>query len=136
MASKYLDSTVFLYAMLTQGPKSARAADVLRSLAEGDFDAVTSSLTLDEVLHKLSRVAGRPQAAQQVENLLSLPSLKVQAVSRKTMSAALGWFEKKKELGARDAVHVAAAFEAGATTILSDDADFDGIEGLPREGLG
>ena len=41
-----------------------------------------------------------------------------------------------KALKPRDAIHLATALKAGASTIVSDDADFDNIKEIKRKGLG
>lgn len=128
----YLDSSLFLYAVLHQGPKSARAADLLRSVAEGAVRAVTASLTVDEVVWKLETARSRRQALAVGSRILSLSGLEIRPVAVEEIRSAIDLLGKHPRIGPRDAIHAAVALKAGASGIATDDGDFDELSGLPR----
>lgn len=136
MISKYLDSTVFLYALLEQGPRSRRAADILRAVAAGEQEAATASLTVDEVLYKLLRKGLRETALETMSALLSMADLRLLPIGREEVRLSLDLLGRYDHLHPRDAIHAAAAKAAGIQTVVSDDVDFDEIDGIRREPLG
>lgn len=132
---RYLDATVFVYAALFQGPKSARAVDLLRSAAASDDDFATCALTVDEVVHKLTKYLDRPAALAYGEKILTLPSLRLVPVGAEEARSALALMRKHPHLRPRDAIHAAAAYAVGAQAIVTDDADFDRLPEVKREPL-
>lgn len=131
---KFLDASVFLSASLAQGAAARPAQDLLRFLAP-NRPALTSVLVLDEVLWILRKRHGAAAAVRESRPLLAMPGLRILPVGPQDWAAALNLIESKSALKPRDALHAAVALSAGATTMVSTDADFDGIPGLRREAL-
>ena len=120
----YLDSNVFVYAALYDGPKAA-----------GREPAATASLTVDEVVWILSQEADRGVALEQGERLLSVPNLSVLDVTAQTMLGVLRHMDAYDHLTPRDATHLAAMIDHGVFTVVSDDADFDRVDEVERQPL-
>lgn len=132
---RYLDATVFVYAALFQGPKSARAVDLLRTAAAAEDEFATCALTVDEVVHKLTKYLDRPAALAYGEKILTLPSLRLWPVGAQEARLALDLMRKHPHLRPRDAIHAAVARAVEAQAIVTDDADFDRLLEVRREPL-
>jgi predicted nucleic acid-binding protein len=132
---RYLDANVFTHAVLHRGPKGAKAADLLRSVAEGEEDACTSALAWDEVVGALMAAGPREKALSSASVLFSSGRLRLVPIRREEIQAATKLMEEHAGLDPRDAIHAACAMAAGAKEIVSEDADFDGVVGLRRVGL-
>ncbi|MEA3201361.1 MAG: uncharacterized protein QOE90_2789 [Thermoplasmata archaeon] len=131
----YLDANVLIYPVLHTGPKSDAAAALLARLEAGKEHAATSSLTLDEVLWVVGKNAGRDVALRHAELVLGLPRLRILPVRDAEVRAALDLMRAHRKLSPRDAIHAATAMGAGIFTVVSDDADFDAVDGLERRPL-
>ena len=131
----YLDASIFLYPALQSDAKAARAAEILRDVAAGDEQATTSSLTFDEVVWKIRQRFGRETALQAADNFLAIPNLRIAAVAIEHLRSARDLMARYARLDPRDAIHAAVALSVSAKKIASDDADFEGIAGLPRLSL-
>jgi predicted nucleic acid-binding protein len=130
----YFDANVFIYAV-EQSPEHAAFLDELFTLLEaGEIVAVTSELTLAEVLAKPLE-AQRPDLAQLYEAMIA-PSdwLTVVPVERIVLVEAA---RLRVPLGLKlpDAIHVASAVAARCDVLLSNDRRLRVPAGLPRLGL-
>jgi len=130
----YLDSNVFVYAALYEGDKADGARRLLRETVEGDREAVTASLTLDEVTYILAREETRESALRQAERVLGFANLRVVSVGAEVARDALGAMREHEGLSPRDAFHLAAAEKADADVLVTDDSDFDEV-GMETAGL-
>lgn len=130
----YLDANVFIHAALDEGPRGRAAARLLESVGDGKESAATSALTLDEVVWKLMRVAGRPAALEQGRRLMALP-VRLLDVKATDVQEALRLMARYPSLKPRDAIHAAVALNAGLFSIVSDDPDFDAVRELTRRPL-
>lgn len=131
---RYLDANVFLYAALGEGRKTEAA--IRRLAAAAQEGAITSALTVDEVVWSVWKTNSPELAAAEGRRLLSWPRLRVASVTPETLLLALDLMERPKPLKPRDAIHAATAIQAGVFTIVSDDKDFDRVPELTREPLG
>jgi len=129
----YLDSNVFIYASLVPDEKGAKARSILQKVARGT-EAVTSSLTLDEVMWVCVRHGARGKLRAIIEGIYGIKNLHIVPVSSVAPMQALELVEQKV-LDPRDAVHVAVMREHGIKEIISDDADFDKVPGLKRTAI-
>jgi len=130
----YIDSNVFLNAILNRGPKGEAARKRLQE--ELRTAACTSCLTIDEVVWKLVVLTNdRNRAIRDARELFKLGSLTITPYTRSDSYTSLALMEKYAKLKPRDAAHVAIALRLGAEAIVSDDKDFDGVKELRREGV-
>ena len=131
MPPAFLDSNVFLYAVGAEHRLREPCRAVLRRVAGGDLEAVTSVEVVKEVVHVLTR-RGRAKDAHHVgRNILSAFD-SVLPVTKSTMAEAIDILDGGGELPVRDAVHAATMRHAGVTEIITADRDFDRVEGVRR----
>jgi predicted nucleic acid-binding protein len=127
----YIDSNIFLYAVLYDDERAARCRKVLSDIVDGKLEAVTSVLTWDEFSHVVEKVLDRPSALIQGERFLHFPRLLFQPCTTDVLIRAQQ-VRASTHLGARDSIHAASSLIAGARTLISEDRDFDGIPELSR----
>jgi len=127
----YIDSNIFLYAVLYDDERAQRCRKVLSEIVDGKLEAVTSVLTWDEFTHVVEKVLDRPSAVLEGERFLHFPRLSFQPCTPDVLIRAQQ-LRASTHLGARDSIHAASAMIAGAATLLSEDRDFDKISELNR----
>ena len=127
----YLDANFFLFAILDVTQKGENARKIQGSIVAGKQDAMTSALTLDEIMWVLIRNKKKHAIRTVVEGIYSMPNLEVAEVSSSVPLIALELMEKY-ELSPRDAFHVAIMKEFKIRSIVSDDNDFDKVEWVKR----
>ena len=133
----YLDSNVFLYAILHDGssnPKSRRAADILRGVEDGKVRGFSSLLTWDEVVWVVWRLSGYEYALKAGASMLRIPNMVFVGVDERVILRAQDLVERHG-LRPRDAIHVSTAMLVGERELVSDDADFDGVRDVERTPL-
>ena len=129
----YLGANVFIYAAVRGDEKGEAAGKLIKAIASAEMGkniAFTSTLVLDEVLWILTRRVDRIFAAREVKRILSFPNLTIVSVNVEHFSKAIEIFENYN-VRPRDAIHAAVTLDL-RTSIVSDDSDFDKIEGLKR----
>ncbi|MBO8180205.1 MAG: type II toxin-antitoxin system VapC family toxin [Archaeoglobus sp.] len=131
LKSAYLDSNVFIYASLYSGEVAEKSKEYLRKAADGEFNAYTSALTWDEVIYVVRKVAGFEESIRAGRILLKMPFLEFLDVDYAICEDAQKLVEKYKLLP-RDAIHSALALKYCDGVIISNDVDFDVVEGLKR----
>lgn len=131
----YLDANVFIYPVLYKGKKAKKATDILSQVVKGK-KALTSCLTIDEVVWKIWIESSRDKGIKEGERLLHFPNLTLAKVKPETIFQALNLMKRYEQLKPRDAIHLATALERNITEIVSDDQDFDQIKGIKRIKLG
>ena len=133
---KYLDANVFIYLALSEGSesKAIAAKNIIEKVVEGSFVSATSSLTWDELVWVVKKFEGKEVAKEEGRKFISLPKLKILSVGESTLYAAQD-LVAAYGLKPRDAIHAACCIENGIEEIISDDSDFDGIDGLKRTKL-
>jgi|Deesub1362A_J573_1020465.scaffolds.fasta_scaffold04086_2 hypothetical protein len=131
LGSAYLDSNIFIYAILYKGELAEKSMKYLRMASEGEFKAYTSSLTWDEVVYAVRKVAGIEESIKAGKILLKIPFLEFLDVDHAICEEAQKLVEKYK-LFPRDAIHAAFALKYCDGTIISNDADLDVVELLKR----
>ncbi len=127
----YIDSNIFLYAVLYDDTRAKRCRKIVESIFDGSIEAVTSTLTWDEFSHVVERVAGREAAIPEAERFLRFPRLSFEACTTAILVQAQR-LRSCTALGARDSIHAATALAAKCRTFISEDGDFDGVPGLKR----
>lgn len=129
---RYLDSNVLIYPALYEGPKADSATSLLKQVVSGSLQAATASLTLDEVVWIISQEATREDGIAQGERILKMPNLRILDVRGRDLMSSLKHMRTYDHLTPRDAIHLAAMTEHGIRSIVTDDADFDGVTEVDR----
>jgi len=114
------DTSIFIY-QLEVSPRYVDAATIaLDGLARGDYQGVTSVLTLMEIAVRPLQLS-RPDVADEYETLLAaFPNLTIVEVSRPIARRAAE-LRATFRLRPADAIQVAACVEHGATAFLTND---------------
>ena len=131
---QYVDSNVFLYSVLYSPdlePKAKRAKEILQKIENKNLSAATSTLTWDEVVWVATKLLGRSGGIAIGQKLLGFPNLEFINVDEGIIAHAQSLLDKYK-ISPRDSIHVASAFSRKATSIISDDEDFDQIKEIKR----
>jgi predicted nucleic acid-binding protein len=117
----YLDTNVFIAAYETRGARSDHAWWILSAIEAMEFRAVTSELTLAEVLVRPFRDGDDDLASHYREIFTSEAEFDVLAVERKVLIEAAMLRSVTQSLKLPDAIHVATARLAGCHFMVSDD---------------
>ena len=127
----FLDSNVFIYAAGAESPLKAPCVQILRRVAAGDLDAITSAEVVQELHHvfrRRGRLADGLRLGREVVRLF--PGLL--PITRADISRSADLLTARPQLSPRDALHAATALNNGVSTIVSADADLDQVDGLTR----
>src|SRR3989454_11750876 len=81
----YLDSNVFIYAALGGGKEGRWCRDLIRRVTEGGEEAVTSALTVDEVVYQVRVSRGLETSVQAGEAVLQMGHLTVAPTHTETL---------------------------------------------------
>jgi predicted nucleic acid-binding protein len=100
-----------------------------KSLALGNFQIVTSTVTLLEVLVHPLRRGDKALAHQYNDILLSSPNVSTLPVTYATAQEAAE-LRARHNLKMPDAIQLAVALSAGATSVLTNDRDFPRKSGI------
>lgn len=128
----YLDSNLFLYAILYPDVKGEKARNFLKSVREGPKKACTASLTYDEIIWKVKVLRGPEDALLAGEAFLNMGNLEIVEIGREILWMAHSLM-KEVSLDPRDAIHAACCLKKGAEVLVSEDSDFDKIKGMKRK---
>ena len=132
----YLDANIFIYPILySSDSKEKKCKQILNDVVSGRLQAITSSLTLDEIIWKIIKKTGRQKTLKLAKDLFELPNLTIVEVGTQDMFNAIELMEKYPHLKPRDAIHAAVAINNNAAKIYSDDSDFDALKEIGRVGL-
>lgn len=128
----YLDSNVFLYAIIEKEKEMAgRCSLILSEVASGSLEACTSALTWDEVVWATRKHMNAADAVQKGREFVGFPNMDMIDANRLIISEAQNIMEKHS-LKPRDAIHAASALSKGIKQFVSDDPDFDKVPELQR----
>jgi predicted nucleic acid-binding protein len=117
----YLDANVFIAAYETRGARSDHAWWILRAIETGEFAAVTSELTLAEVLVGPFSEGDDELAGHYRDIFVSEGGFVVTPVERDVLVEAAMLRTASRSLKLPDAIHVATARLTGCPCIVSDD---------------
>ena len=127
----YVDSNVFINAAINDSDAGKSSRKLLTQLIKGQNEAMTSVLTIDEVLWALQKEKGKAFAAEVTKTLLCMRNLSFVDATRSIVENAIEIYGSEK-LNPRDSTHVATMFAKGLTEIASFDQDFDAIKEIKR----
>ena len=115
-----IDTPVFIYHIQQASPRAMAATAILRAVADGRFEGVTSVITLLEVTIQPLRL-GRPEVADAYRALIAdIPNLAIVDVDA---SVARIGAELRAVYGLRtpDALQIAACLAHGAEAFITND---------------
>jgi hypothetical protein len=127
---KYLDANFFVFALLDRAKAGERARIFQKKIIKGE-QAVTSALTLDEILWVLVKNNRKELIEEVIEDLYTMPNLTIAPVSASAPRNAVKYI-REYNMKPRDAMHLAVMEELNVKEIVSDDADFDVVNGIKR----
>ena len=115
-----IDTPVFIYHIEQTSPRASAASTILRAVADGQFQAVTSVITTLEVMIQPLRL-GRAEIADAYEALLGdIPNLAVVDVDARV--ARIGAeLRATYRLRTPDALQIAACLAHGAEAFITND---------------
>lgn len=130
----YLDSNVFIYAAIDTGRMGIKSRNILDSVKSNSKIFYTSALTFDEVFWKVLTKSNRKYALEIGSLMLLLPGLRFIPVDTQILSLTYQYLQESS-LSPRDAIHVACSSSKKIKNIVSEDKDFDKVEGIKRRSI-
>lgn len=127
----YLDANVIIYAAEGGPLLSNKLHSLLLRVDRDELQAITSELTLAEVLVKPFRDGDDQLAANYQRRLVDGPTLGVRPVSREVLVGAARLRATVNALKLADAIHAATSQLHQCTTFLTNDQRFEGVPNLP-----
>lgn len=119
--SVYVDANIFIYAMETDGARGTQARRWMARVDRGTLRAVTSELTLAEVLpHPLART-DQALVDGYCRLLVSRATFSVVPIERSVLVQAAA-LRARSNVALPDAIHVATAIGAGCTGFPTEDS--------------
>jgi predicted nucleic acid-binding protein len=125
----YLDTNIIIYAVEGYETHAAPIKFVLQGMTDGEIIAVTSDLTLAEVLVKPKRDHDRKLEEAYNQFLLPTDSFRNSAVSREILEVAAG-IRAGSALKLPDAIHFASALAENCDSFLTNDDRFKSMVGV------
>lgn len=126
----FIDTSVIMYAGGADHPHRQACREVIRRVADGSLDAVTSTEVVQEILHRFSR-GRRDTGTRMARSVLTLFT-DLLPIQTATVVDAVARYSGLPELSARDALHVATCVASGIGEIVSVDAGFDMVPDVRR----
>ena len=130
----YLDSTVFITASLNTNSVGRKARDILNAVDKQLIEGYTSTLTFDEVVFIVRKLAGFEKSLAVGDAFLKIQYLRFIDVTYGLVLLAQELIRKYK-IKPRDAIHAACASDKGIKFLISDDSDFDIIKEINRKDI-
>lgn len=133
-ARAYLDANIFIYFIeANRYPAEAGAVGALfRRIGDSEIEAVTSELTIAELLPVPLRTGATALTAAYQALFSPASPIEARPVSRPVIESAAR-LRARSGLRLPDALHVAAALEAGCGTFVTNDLRLRPPEGLPLD---
>ena len=126
----YIDSNIFIFAATDKKKLGQNCRKVIGLINEQKITCAASFLVIDEVMWILKKNIGRDSAIKITKAMLSMP-IKWVEVDKSVIVKMTDIFEKTT-LDPRDAIHIASMKELGLSFIVSEDNDFDKVDGIKR----
>ena len=126
----YIDSNIFIFAATDEGELGEYCRKIIELINEQKITCAASYLVVDEVIWVLKKIVGKDDAIKIIKAMLSMP-IKWIEIDRSVIIKMVNIY-KDTTLDPRDTIHVSSMKEAGLSIILSEDRDFDKVEGIER----
>jgi predicted nucleic acid-binding protein len=126
----YIDSNIFIFAATDKRNLGQNCRQIIKLINEQKIICTASILVIDEVIWILKKKVGKDSAIKITKAMLSLP-IKWIEIDKSVIIRMVGIYEKTT-LDPRDAIHLSSMKEVGLSVIMSEDKDFDNVEGLDR----
>jgi len=130
-ATIYLDANIFLNADLDPGSRGEAASRILEAVNNKSLEAVTSVVTLDEIVWVVKKFRGNDDAVLAGQAFLDISNLLVVDLTREMLADVLHVI-KHSGLSPKDAIHYATMRQRGLSEIITEDSDFDSLEHVKR----
>ena len=130
-AEFYTDSNLFIYSALDKGLIGSEAKIIIKKINDGEYNAYTSTLTIDEVLWKVQKDVGRGIASETAKKMINLKNLKFIDADIFVIQKAVEIYQTEK-IDPRDSIHLASMKKLKLNLIISSDSDFDKIKEIKR----
>ena len=127
----YTDSNLFIYSALDKGLIGSEAKIIIKKINDGEYNAYTSTLTIDEVLWKVQKDVGRGIASETAKKMINLKNLKFIDADLFVIQKAVEIYQTEK-IDPRDSIHLASMKKLKLNLIISSDSDFDKIKEIKR----
>jgi predicted nucleic acid-binding protein len=126
-----IDSNIPMYLVGAPHPHKADAQRLLENLITDRQRLVTDAEVLQEILHRYVAIDRRDAIQPAFDALLGIVD-EVLAIDRTTAERAREIVMGRRQMSARDALHLAVMDQHGIERILSFDSGFDGFPGITR----
>ena len=126
----YLDSNIFIFAAIDNGKLGQDCRSIIKLINEQKIACAASFMVIDEVIWILKKKVGKDDAIKIVKAMLSMP-IKWIELDKSVIIKMLEIYEKTK-LDPRDAIHFTSMKGSGLSIMVSEDKDFENVEGLER----
>ena len=127
----YLDSNLFIKSIISITAEGEKAREVISKIKNGEYNAHTSTLTLDEVMWVVQNFKDKETAYEAGKTLMRATNINFISVGIEIISKSLEIY-KNTPLDPRDSIHLATMQSKGIKTIISQDSDFDKIKDIKR----
>jgi predicted nucleic acid-binding protein len=128
-SSLYIDTNIFIYAFEGFLEYADRLRELFEAIDSGDVKAVTSELTLAELLVKPFMDANTQRQSFYCDTIQNSDLLSVCPVSRDILIDAAR-LRSESSLRLPDAIHVATASSAGCRFFLTNDRRITSVMGI------
>lgn len=126
----YLDTNIWIYALEGFPAYAQELTELFTAIDQGNLFAITSELSLAEVLVKPIQNQNSSQQDLYKQALTSTQTLQVLPVQRDILIEA-SQIRAIINLKLPDAIHAATALKAQCSTFLTNDQRFQTVPGLP-----
>ena len=126
----YLDSNVFIAAMENPGAHSDHAWWIINAVEEGRITAVTSEITLAEILVKPIELGDPDLVAAYEQMIVPSANFEVMQVRRDILVEAAQIRARRNSIRLPDAIHIATALASSCSRFVSDDQQLHSIDNL------
>lgn len=130
----FIDSNVIMYAAGRDHPLKKPAIIILSKIYSGEFEAVSSSEVLQEILYRYWSIDELDKGCQVFNDFISLIPF-ILEIKSADLILAKTLLLKYRQLKPRNAVHAAVMKNNKISTIISADKDFDQIPGIKRKDI-
>jgi len=127
----FLDANIFIYAYAEPSQKGMHCAALLERVKNGQQNATTSGLVINEVLYFFITHYSLDKVEKVHRSITSLENLSILPVNDKVTVKAIDFILQGMEI--TDAYHAATMSANHIETICSYDTHFDSAKGIRRQ---